>query len=294
MPSFDLEPMVGAFGARVTGIDLSQPLDATALTALRAAWLEHLVLVFPDQILTPEQQIAAADQFGRPCENPFVAGLPDYPVVIPIVKEAHDRLSFGEGWHSDQTYEAVPPKGSLLYMKEAPPVGGDTLWLSMYAAYEALSPAMQALLEGVVANHYAGDAFGPKATFATRDADQHSMTIKVSEAADEAVRHPLVCRHPDTGRKLLFVNPVFTRDLEGFSAEESKALLSFLYSHQQDPRFATRHRWTVGDVVLWDNRCTQHSANNDYHGHRREAHRVTIAQEAAEWQRVWDGRPIAA
>ncbi|GAB5469046.1 MAG: TauD/TfdA family dioxygenase [Rhodospirillales bacterium] len=294
MTSLEIEPLVGAFGARVHNLDLKRDLDAAVVRALREAWLEHLVLIFPAQQLTPKEQIAAAATVGRPCENPFVAGLPDHPEVIPIVKEPDDVLSFGTGWHSDQTYEAVPPLGSLLYLKTVPARGGDTLWSSMYAAYEALSPAMQALLGGLVAEHDAGDSFGPKADFATRDADRHSMTIKVSAAAEVAVRHPVVCRHPETGRPMLFVNPVFTSRLVGFSEAESAALLDILYRHQQNPAFIFRHRWSAGDVALWDNRCTQHSALNDYHGQRRVAHRVTIAQERADWERVWDGRPIAA
>ncbi|MEQ8655372.1 MAG: TauD/TfdA family dioxygenase [Kiloniellales bacterium] len=294
MADLAIEPLVGALGARVLGLDLKKDLRGSTLTAVRAAWLQHLILVFPDQQLTPDQQVEAASKIGRPCVNPFVPGLADHPVVIPIVKEPQDRLSFGTGWHSDQTFESVPPMASLLYMKETPPRGGDTLWANMYAAFEALSPAMQTMLEGLVGEHDAGDSYGPRADYAVRDGNLHSMKIKVSEAAEVAARHPVVCRHPETDRRFLFVNSVFTKRLAGFTEAESQALLGFLFRHQKSPEFMVRHRWTVGDVVLWDNRCTQHSAINDYQGYRREAHRVTIANEPAEWAKVWADREIAA
>lgn len=294
MSGLAIEPLVGALGARVHGLDLTRDLQGETLAAVRAAWLQHLVLIFPGQDLTPEEQIEAASKIGRPCANPFVAGLPDHPEVIPIVKEPEDRLSFGSGWHSDQTFESVPPMASLLYLKEVPPKGGDTLWADMYAAFEALSPAMRDLLQGLVAEHDAGDSYGPKADYAVRDGNLHSMKIKVSAEAEVAARHPIACRHPETARQFLFVNSVFTKRVAGFTPAESEALLGFLFRHQQAPEFTVRHRWTRGDVALWDNRCTQHSAINDYQGFRRVAHRVTIANEAAEWAKVWDGRVMAA
>lgn len=294
MSYFEVEPLVGAMGARIHGVDLRDPPEGEALAELRRVWLERLVLVFPGQELTPDQQIAAAARIGRPCINPFVAGLETHPVVIPIIKEPHDVLSFGSGWHTDQTFESVPPMASLLYLKEVPPQGGDTLWSDQYQAYEALSPAMRTLLEGLVALHDASDSYGPKGEYGTSEAHKHSMKILVSKEAEVAARHPVVCRHPETGRPFLFVNQVFTKRLEGFSEAEGRALLGFLFRHQQDSTFVFRHRWTAGDVALWDNRCTQHHALNDYQGFRRAAYRVTIANDPAAWSQVWEGKPIAA
>jgi len=288
MSDFTVEPLIGACGARIHGIDLNQDCDQGTIAALRQVWLDRLVLIFPGQDLAPARQMQVAAWFGRPCVNPYVAGLPDFPEVIPIVKEPQDKLNFGGDWHTDQTFEAVPPQASLLQLREAPSHGGDTIWANAYAAFETLSPPMQRFVDGLTAEHDAADSYAPSSSYATgEEAEQHSMTVLASAEAARAVVHPVVVRHPETRRKLLFVNELFTKRIRELSEPESKAVLTYLTNHVHQPDHVMRHRWTVGDVVLWDNRATQHRAMNDYHGQRRVAHRVTIAQEPAAWSRAW-------
>jgi taurine dioxygenase len=267
----EIHPVAGALGAEVSGLDLARPLDDATVAALRQAWLEHLVLFFRDQDLSPAQFLAFARRFGEPIEYPFVRGLDDYPEIIPVLKLAHERVNFGGVWHSDTAYLDVPPMASMLVAREIPPFGGDTLFANMYLAYETLSDGMKRMLDGLVAVNGSAKADASR----TRE---DRMKDRAREAArDYVAAHPVVRRHPETGRRALYVNVAHTVRFDGMTEEESAPLLAFLFQHQIRPEFTCRFRWRSGSIAFWDNRCAQHHAINDYRGHRRLLHRVTLA-----------------
>lgn len=265
-------PVSPALGAEIAGVDISQTLDEQSVAEIRAALLEHLVIFFRDQHLTPDTLLAFARRFGTLSRYPFVEGMDGYPDVVEVVKREDETHNFGGIWHSDTTYLERPPLGSVLYAVEIPPVGGDTLFANMYLAWETLSDGMKAFLDGL------------KAVNSAQKADAAVGRLKrASErpggedpSAAEAV-HPVVRTHPETGRKALFVNRGHTVKIDGFTEEESRPILEYLYAHQTRPEFTCRFRWTAGAVAFWDNRPAQHNAINDYQGHRRVMHRVTLA-----------------
>lgn len=274
-------PVSGALGAEVRGVDLAREIDEAALAAIRRAMAEHLVLFFRGQALTPERQVALTARLGPVLRVPFIAPLPDHPEVVAVLKEAHERGigTFGGTWHSDFSFLEAPPSATLLFAVEVPTRGGDTLWANGYTAYEALTPAMREMLDRLGAVH-AGLPYGTKAP---PPADMAlSASIKIARGdptADAETVHPVVRRHPETGRRALFVNPVYTLRFDGMSEAESRPLLDFLYAHMTRPEFTCRFRWDAGALALWDNRCTLHLAINDYDGARRLLHRTTVAGE---------------
>ncbi|HMK63529.1 MAG TPA: TauD/TfdA family dioxygenase [Acidimicrobiales bacterium] len=263
----DVRPLTPNIGAEVGGLDLSKPLGDEVVAAVRAALGRHLVLFFMDQDLDPDQQAAFARQFGplTPA-HPVIASIEGHPEVLPI-DSRQDRASW---WHTDVTFLGTPPLGSILHMRELPPVGGDTMWVSMQAAYDALSEPVRDLCDRLIAWHH--DAF-----FAA-DVDAKGGFEWDGEWHDRLypADHPVVRTHPDTGRKGLFVNPQFTRFIGGMSPLESDALLDMLYRHCQKPEFSCRFRWRKGAVAFWDNRATWHYAVDDYGDSLRVAHRVTL------------------
>ncbi len=265
-----VRPIAGALGAEIEGVDLSRPLDAAAAAAIRRALLEHLVIFFRDQKLTPQQQLAFARAFGEPMEYPQLKGLPDCPLITPVVKLEHERVNFGGVWHSDTTYLERPPMGSMLYAIEIPPCGGDTLFANQYLAYEALSEGLRRTLAGLVGVNTSTKAAASK----TREDRMRAAGEDLKVLAGE---HPVVRTHPETGRKSLYVNVGHTERFKGWSEAESRPLLEFLFAHQVQPEFTCRFRWQPGSLAFWDNRCTQHNPVNDYHGYRRVMHRVTLA-----------------
>ncbi|HEV8475143.1 MAG TPA: TauD/TfdA family dioxygenase [Methylomirabilota bacterium] len=266
-----VEPVAGALGAEISGVDLAKPLDDAVVAALRRAWLEHLVVFFRDQPLSPAQFLAFARRFGEVIEYPFVKGLPEQPEIIPVLKLAHERVNFGGVWHSDTAYLEEPPMASMLVAREIPPAGGDTLFANMYLAYDALSDGMKRVLEGLVAVNSSSKADASR----TRE---DRMKDSAREAKREYVAaHPVVRVHPETGRKALYVNVAHTVRFDGMTEEESAPLLRFFFEHQVRPEFTCRFRWQPGSIAFWDNRCAQHNAINDYPGHRRLLHRVTLA-----------------
>ena len=268
---FDVQPVAGALGAEIAGVDLSRPLSDTTYAGLRRAWLEHLVLFFRDQELTPAQFLAFGRRFGEVIEYPFVKGLDDYPEIIPVLKLAHEHVNFGGVWHSDTAYLEAPPMASMLVAREIPAVGGDTLFASMYLAYETLSDGMKRLIEPLVAINSSSKADASR----TRE---DRMKDSGREGRKEYVSaHPVVRRHPETGRRALYVNVAHTVRFDGMTEEESAPLLEYLFRHQTRPEFTCRFRWRRGSLAMWDNRCAQHNAINDYHGHRRLLHRITLA-----------------
>ena len=267
-----IHPVAGGLGAEISGVDLAAKLDAETVAEIRQALLDHLVIFFRDQVITPEQHLAFARLFGEPVDYPLVKGLEGCPEIIPVVKLEHETVNFGGLWHSDTTYLERPPMGSILVARELPPYGGDTLFANMVLAYETLSGGMKALLSGL-----SGISVSNKAnTVATRvervKTDARAPVSTVLEAT-----HPVVRTHPETGRKALYVNPGHTLRFENMSVEESTPILDYLYQHQIRPEFTCRFRWRPGSVAFWDNRAAQHNPINDYYGYKRVMHRITLA-----------------
>jgi len=274
-----VQPIAGALGAEITGVDLSRSLDNETFTEVHQAFQDHLVIFFRDQVLTPVQQMAFAKRFGALDIHPFAEGMAGHPEVLPVIKEADDTAgNFGGTWHSDVTFYDKPALGSVLYALETPTHGGDTLFANMYLAYETLSDGMKRMLDGLTAVHNASKAYGltDSRTVKRHGAGSRSMQVRAGVDAEVETEHPVVRTHPETGRRGLFVNHVFTQRFKGWTKEESAPLLDYLYSHAVRPEFTCRFRWRKNSIAFWDNRCVQHHAVNDYHGQRREMHRVTI------------------
>ena len=274
--TIEVTPLSGSIGAEIRGADLAR-LNQETFSEIHRAWLEHLVAVFPDQRLTPDQQIAFARRFGRVMVDPFIKSAADRPELMVVIKEKHERTAFGEGWHSDNAYLEKPPMASFLYALEVPTFGGDTIFANQYLAYETLSPGLRATLDGLTAvfgphayaQAIAGRFYGAQRTMKLRDDSSVEETLRIE------TEHPVVRTHPDTGRKALYVNPAYTLCFKGWTAEESKPLLDHLYRHATRPEFTCRYRWAPNTLTVWDNRCAMHHPVNDYHGQRRVMHRVT-------------------
>ncbi|MDP3852804.1 TauD/TfdA family dioxygenase [Phenylobacterium sp.] len=273
MSALKVRKIAGALGAELTGVDLSKDLSDATIAQIRKAFVTYQVIFFRDQTLTPEQQLSFGRRFGPLNIHPYVAGMDAHPEVMEIVKEPEDRVNFGGGWHSDMSFLEYPSIGSILYAVELPSFGGDTLFASQAAAYDALSPGLKATLETLNAVHSAGREYSAQGHSA-----QSRKTMKVVEAEGAVGEfvHPVVKVHPETGRKALYVNPAFTMRIEGWTRRESKALLDFLFEHSRYEAFTCRFSWAPGSVAFWDNRSVWHFALNDYPGERRHMRRVTV------------------
>ena len=279
MKNYTFNTLSVVLGTEIFGADLSRQLDASNFDHIRQAWLRsNGVMVFRDQDITPEQHIEFSRRFG-PLEKHVLAKylLPDYPEIYRVSNKVRDgvpqgREKAGTYWHSDLSYMNPPALASLLYGLEIPPVGGDTLFCSLYAAYETLSAPMQKFLGGLSAVHDFG--------YASRGVLQAEQANKEQLDATPAVEHKVVTTHPETSKKILFVNPGFTSDIVGLTPGESRALLDFLFNHMTQPELVYRHRWSKRDLVMWDNRCTMHCAIADYDGiGERYMHRTTVMCE---------------
>jgi taurine dioxygenase len=268
-----IKRIAGALGAELSGVDLSGDLSDETIAQIRAAFVEHQVIFFRDQKLTPEQQAAFGRRFGPLNVHPYVSGMAGRPEVMEIIKEPADRLNFGGGWHSDMSFLATPSIGSILYAVETPAFGGDTLFASQAAAYDALSPGLKKTLEGLNAVHSASREYSAQGASAQK---RKSMAVAEAEGAVGEYVHPMVLVHPETSRKALYVNPAFTLKIEGWSTRESRALLDFLFEHSRYEAFTCRFTWAPGSVAFWDNRSVWHFALNDYPGQRRHMRRVTV------------------
>lgn len=276
MTDFTVNPLSPVLGAEMIGADLAADLDDDSFAAIRDAWLEaDGIMVFRDQELTPDDHIAFSRRLG-PLEKHVLETylLPGYPEIYRVSNKVKDgvpqgREKAGTYWHSDLSYMNPPALASLLYGLEVPPSGGDTMFCSLYAAYDALSDTMKSILEGLAAVHDFG--FASRGVFRAEQATQSQLD------ATPAVEHPVVRSHPEIGRKVLFVNPGFTSHIVGMHPAESRALLEFLFAHATQPEFIYRHRWRKNDLVMWDNRCTMHYAVADYDGvGERYMHRTTV------------------
>jgi taurine dioxygenase len=275
------QPLTGVFAAEISGINLASLSDGD-LAELRAVMCAHEVVVVRGQTLEPAQQSAFSARLGPFGEVPFIATMDEFPEVIRVVKEADEgaAFNFGGAWHSDFSFQNEPPSFTILSAVDVPPWGGDTCFASMTAAWNALHEPMQIRLRALNAVHSARDAYSPK--MQALHTGMSGMQIVCDESANDHRVHPLVPVHPETGKEVLFFNRAYVRDIEEMPNDEAQSLMSFLHLHTTDVKFMYRHRWQSGDVVIWDNRSTQHVALNDYAGFRRELRRTTIAGESPQ------------
>ncbi|MEO6624957.1 MAG: TauD/TfdA family dioxygenase [Burkholderiaceae bacterium] len=276
-----VRPLAPACGAEVFGLDLVRA-SAEAMRQVREALARHSVLFFRAQQFTPEQQLEVTRRFGPVLRVPYIKHLDAYPDIIAVQKEADERKisTFGGTWHSDFSFLDAPPSLTLLYALELPVIGGDTVWSSQYAAYEALSTGMQKVLDPLRAVQTAWP-HGTKGPGPGTAVSRSVEMVRNDPSADREVLQPVVRVHPVTGRKALFVNPVYTQRFEGMHEDESRALLNYLFQHATRAEFTCRLRWEPGTLTVWDNRCLLHLAINDYDGSRRLLHRTTVAGERA-------------
>jgi taurine dioxygenase len=274
-----IRPVAPPCGAEVVGIDLRDPSPET-MSLIGRALAEHAVLFVRDQHLTPEEQVDLTRRFGAVLRVPYIAPLAEHPDIVAVLKEADERniSTFGGTWHSDFSFLDEPPSLTLLYALEVPEVGGDTLWSSQYAAYDTLSSGMKRLLDPLRAIHTAWP-HGTNGPGATAAVSRSVVMTRNDPSADREVVHPVIRVHPVTGRKALFVNPVYTQRFEDMTVEESRPLLQHLQDHATQAEFTCRLHWTAGTLAIWDNRCLLHLAVNDYDGTRRLLHRTTVTGE---------------
>jgi taurine dioxygenase len=274
-----IKPVTPNLGAEVTGIDLRNA-DVTAIAAIGRAFADHSVLFIRDQDLTPDDLLEVTRRFGTVLRVPYVSGMESHPDIIAVLKEADERKisTFGGTWHSDFSFLPQPPAATLLYAIELPELGGDTVWSSQYLAYETLSEGLQRLLDPLRAVH-TGWPHGTMGPSPDVPVSRSIKMIRNDPSADRETVHPVVRRHPVSGRKALFINPVYTQRFENMTVAESKPLLDYLYQHSVRADFTCRLRWRPGTLAMWDNRATLHLAVNDYDGHRRLLYRTTTVGE---------------
>ena len=277
--SIRVEQYAGACGAVVSGVDLARELDDATIAEIRRALLDHSVIFFRRQSLTPDEQVAFSRRFGPYSPVPFIEPIADHPEVIAVVREASEQQGFAFGglWHSDFSFLEAPPMGSILHAIEVPPYGADTLWSNQYLAYRTLSRGYKDTLRSLRGVHSAVHGYAPKMQ-AVHDMFK-GMTVHTSVEAERTIEHPVVRAHGETGRPAVFVNAQYTVGLADWAPHEAKLLLDHLAVHSVQPAFTCRWQWEAGDVAFWDNRCVQHMAMADVSGHRRYMHRTTVAGE---------------
>jgi taurine dioxygenase len=277
----NVDSSLGPVGAEVSGVDLSQPLEPEVVKELHQAWLAHHVLFFHDQDMSPTAQEQFAANFGELDQYKFMQAVDENPYVIPIVKEADATLNFGGGWHTDSSYQAIPPKATVLYAVEVPEEGGDTMFANATAAFEALSPGMKENLlrwQGVYSPKL---VHGLSGFYKSEEAEENLGNSYGGDDgyAETEVVHPLIRTHAETGEKSIYCGLAHTVNIDGWSREDSLPIFRHLTDHLTQDQFVTRFKWGQGSLAMWDNRCVFHYALNDYHGQRREMHRVTIKGE---------------
>ena len=272
-------PLSRFVGAEVSGVEIARGLSDQQFLELRQAFVKHSVIFIRNQNITPDEHIEFAKRWGEISVNRFFQAVDSHPVIAEVRKEAHQKLNIGSTWHTDHSYDQVPAMGSILYARVVPKLGGDTLFSSMYAAYEHLSDGMKNTLLRMRAEHSSRHAFG-EAAYISLDEVEGRLS-NAAEATQDAV-HPVIIKHPLSGKSALYVNGEFTVKFEGWSKEESQPLLDYLYSHAYKNEFTCRFKWTQGSLAIWDNRATQHCALNDYDGEQRLMHRITISDGCLE------------
>lgn len=272
--SVQMQPLSEHVGVEASGVDLNT-LGDDAFELLRDAVATRGVLFIRDQSLTPEQHIAFARRWGDIDVNKYFPANGGHPEIAEVRKAETQTTNIGGGWHTDHSYDQAPAMGSILLARETPPTGGDTLFASLGAVFDSLSDGLKATLRGLRAVHSADHIYSADGIYAKTDL---ASDLKGHDERTRAV-HPVVIRHPRTGREILYVNPAFTLHFEGWTREESMPLLSYLYQVAMQDRFHCRVNWAPGSIAIWDNRSTWHHAMNDYHGHRRLMHRITISGE---------------
>jgi taurine dioxygenase len=279
--SITAKPLAGALGAELWAPD-GEPLDVTTLddagcAAVREALCIHHVVVIRGQQMDAATLARFGRRFGELERHPYLGGTADEPEVVPVIKEPHETVNFGGGWHSEMSFLECPPMATALYAVEVPSFGGDTLFANQQAAYVGLSDTMKRFAESLSAVHSAARQYGRRGDSDRYAGQRSSMTVEVSDEAHAQLTHPVVRTHPESGAKALYVNRAFTEAISGMRRHESKALLEMLWSHAVGEQFTCRVRWEPGTLTMWDNRSVQHYALNDYHGQRRHMLRVTIA-----------------
>jgi taurine dioxygenase len=262
---------LGALGAEISGHGHLASLDDGEVDAIRTLWLEHQVVFFRDAVLSPVELLAFARRFGEPMDYPFLKGLEDVPLVTEVRKRAHETVNFGGIWHSDTSYLPEPPMATMLIARKVPPHGGDTLFANCTLAYEALSPGLKRVLANLV-----GVSSSARADTTRTREDRMRESARERAAREYIAEHPAVRTHPETGRKSLYVSPAHTVRFKDMTEEESAPLLEYLFEHMVRPEFTCRFSWNEGALALWDNRSTLHYPVNDYQGHERVMHRVTL------------------
>ena len=276
--SLTVEVQSAPCGALVRGIDLKSPLDPSQQAELRALWLKHLVLAFPDQHLSVPQLEQFATTIGPFGSDPYFKSIPGHPHVAQVKREADETSSlFADNWHSDWSFLASPPAATLLHGDVIPPVGGDTLFANQYAAWDALPAALKASVEHRQGVHSARRGYAPQGRYGQGDQGR-SMAIRYDESAMATQLHPVARRHPETGRTALFVSPGYTIGIDGLPDDEAQDLLKALFEHQGRAEFVYTQHWSPGMLVMWDNRCLVHAATGGYQGHRRLLHRITVGE----------------
>jgi taurine dioxygenase len=271
-------PQAAPCGATIDGIDLRQPLAVEQVAAIRALWLQHQVIAFPEQQLQLEDLERFAQSIGPFGIDPYFGSVPGHPHVAQVLREADEQTPlFAETWHSDWSFLRSPPSATVLYGDVIPPVGGDTLFANQYAAWEALPDALKSVLKDKQGVHSARRAYSREGMYGERDKGR-SMAIRYSDSAMTTQLHPIMRVHPETGRPALFVSMGYTIGIDGLSEAEATAILMELFMHQAKAEFVYRHRWSQGMLVMWDNRCVLHAATGGYQGHKRLLHRITVAE----------------
>ncbi len=271
-----VEPSNAPCGATIHGVNFAEEISPQTVAEIRAAWIDHLVVAFPDQHLSLDRYEEVAQLFGEFGQDPYFKGLSDHPHIAEVKREADETTPlFAEGWHSDWSFLETPPSATMLYGRVIPPHGGDTLYANQIAAYDALDDAMKERIDGLMGVHSARRGYSKQGQYGEKDKGR-SMAIIYSDDAMATQLHPLVQVHPETGRKSLFLSPGYTIDIDGMESDEAQALLMELYAHQAKHEFIYRHSWSTDMLTMWDNRSVIHAATGGYQGHRRLLQRITL------------------
>lgn len=276
MSNILINPTSGSMGVEIHNVDLSKELSDSLFSEIREAFIEHGLIFFRDQELTPDDHLRFAKRWGEININRFFVKVEGYDQIAEVRKDADQKINIGGAWHTDHSYDQIPAMGSILLAKETPKIGGDTLFANMYRAYETLSDGMKKTLESMKACHSSRHVFGAHTGYS----EASNQRIGNPELATQDAIHPVIITHPESKRKALYVNPEFTVNFEGWTVEESKPLLDYLAEHTTQQENTTRFQWEPGSIAFWDNRCTWHFALNDYPGETRLMHRITVEGSA--------------